>query len=524
MQVCNGAAGYQDSPSNYAPETETCDGEDDDCDGTVDNGLDAIPSSNTNGLCSGNVQVCNGAAGYQDSPSNYAPETETCDGEDDDCDGFVDNGMGDVPAMNTNGLCSGNVQVCTGAGGYQDSPSNYAPETETCDGEDDDCDGTVDNGLDAIPSSNTNGLCSGNVQVCNGAAGYQDSPSNYTPEAETCDGEDDDCDGTVDNGMDAIPSMNTNGLCSGNVQVCTGAGGYQESPSNYTPETETCDGEDDDCDGFVDNGMGDVPAMNTNGLCSGNVQVCTGAGGYQDSPSNYAPETETCDGEDDDCDGTVDNGLDAIPSSNTNGLCSGNVQVCTGAGGYQDSPSNYTPETETCDGEDEDCDGTVDNDVAPSTEACTLSGGCAGTVTSTCQGGTMVPDGDCALSEAITDDCNGVDDDCDSATDEDFTPETVPCGEDACATGTGLSSCVDGVPGDTCDALWTDIPDTTCSDGTSGLNVTYIIVEDANGNAAGSIRCAQDLDAPGTPVVCDTQPGTTELVVYTELLCEGVAP
>jgi hypothetical protein len=80
------------------------------------------------------------------------------------------------------------------------------------------------------------------------------------------------------------------------------------------------------------------------------------------------------------------------------------------------------------------------------------------------------------------------------------------------------------VLGDSCDALWSAIPDTTCGVGTSGLNVAYIIVTDAVGKAVGSIRCAQDLAAPNTPVVCDTDTVTGELLVSTDLLCEGVTP
>ncbi len=179
---------------------------------------------------------------------------------------------------------------------------------------------------------------------------------------------------------------------------------------------------------------------------------------------------------------------------------------------------------DTCDNVDDDCDGTNDDDYA-TTETCTTIGGCVGVFNIICQGGDPVPDGACAVTLGVIDVCNGIDDDCDTEIDENFAPQPVSCGVDACAVGMGETTCsATGVPGTTCDELWSDIPDTTCGAGTSGLNVAYIIVTDAVGAAIGSIRCAQDLAAPTTPVVCDTDTVTGELTIYTDLLCEGVAP
>jgi len=70
----------------------------------------------------------------------------------------------------------------------------------------------------------------------------------------------------------------------------------------------------------------------------------------------------TCDGLDNDCDGSVDNGLSAPPNSKQAGVCSGSTQTCMGAGGWQDDytgVANYEVPEATCDGLDNDCDGSM---------------------------------------------------------------------------------------------------------------------------------------------------------------------
>ena len=199
------------------------------------------------------------------------------------------------------------MQVCDGQGGWQDAPDSYVPKAEVCNGLDDDCNGEADEGLWPVAAAEVRGECAGNVQVCTGAAGYRDAEDNYLPAAELCNGLDDDCNGDVDEGLDPIPADEPRGECADNAQVCTGDGGWQDAAANYVPTAEECNGLDDDCDGEADEGLDPVPADEVRGECAGNVRVCTGAGGYQDAPDNYAPAAETCNGLDDDCDGEVDN-------------------------------------------------------------------------------------------------------------------------------------------------------------------------------------------------------------------------
>ena len=98
---------------------------------------------------------------------------------------------------------------------------------------------------------------------------------------------------------------------------------------------------------------------NANGSCPGK-RTCGAQGWGPCVGATAAPEA--CNGLDDDCDGQTDEGLAAdLPCSVTNaaGTCSG-VLACAGAGGWAcDAPAAAS---ETCNGLDDDCDGQTDED------------------------------------------------------------------------------------------------------------------------------------------------------------------
>jgi len=95
---------------------ETCNGVDDNCDGTVDNGLTGDSCPLTLGVCAGSKKTCGGAAGWQTcTAANYGPNYQaietTCDGlNDNDCDGSPDSADSDcdvIPPKFTNFSISG---------------------------------------------------------------------------------------------------------------------------------------------------------------------------------------------------------------------------------------------------------------------------------------------------------------------------------------------------------------------------------------------------------------------------------
>ncbi len=168
--------------------------------------------------------------------------------------------------------------------------------------------------------------------------------------------------------------------------------------------------------------------------------------------------SESCNGVDDDCDGEVDEtggsgwyadvdgdgrGDPDAPSS----ACAPGDALVDNADDCDDTDADtYPGAPESCDERDNDCDGEVDEDVettwyadvdadgwgdaAAPLDACTTPVGYAAAA-GDCD------DGDATVSPAATEVCDGVDNDCDGATDEDDAADATGWFEDADADGYG---------------------------------------------------------------------------------------
>ena len=245
-----------------------------------------------------------------------------------------------------------------------------------------------------------------------------DSDPDVHPGAEdVCDGKNNDCDEEIDEDAAGVGSMCTaegDGRCSEGTRQCFH--GVMTCVPEFEPTTETCNGLDDDCDGVCDEGfaccVGDTRPceFSTGGCVQIGVELCSEGCNWS---GHCAPPPEECNGEDDDCDGEVDEDFDCTLGEE--GTC---TTEC-GSEGRQICMPGCTwwcqAQGEVCNGSDDDCDEECDEGwdcCAGEVESCTTW--CGTTGSRTCTASCELPD-ECELPEET---CNGVDDDCDGHADE----------------------------------------------------------------------------------------------------------
>ncbi len=276
--------------------------------------------------------------------------------------------------------CQDKQPVCDYSG-----VANFQASEFTCDGLDNDCNGQVDDYLPAPPPQKLKGVCIAAQSVCAGAAGWQEPDYTALPNFQTvetaCDGLDNDCDGKVDEFAKTPSAKLAAGVCAGQLQVCVKNKGWQEPDftaiKGYEVVETECDNLDNDCDGATDKWL-QMPSIddggmvgNYNGICFGAPLVCQ-KGQWGPSPieslDNYQAIEIGCDGLDNNCDGKTDEGLVAPLALAQKGVCKDSLQVCFGKGGWKAPNATQIPYYSTlpeylCDGLDNDCDGATDEDA-----------------------------------------------------------------------------------------------------------------------------------------------------------------
>ncbi len=524
---------------------EVCDGLDNDCDGVVDEksaGCVCAPGQMQScglltGECSPGFQQCQGDGTWGTCTGGTEPVAETCDGLDNDCDGIADEDVAftrcGVGECRTTGLCSGGSDTCVPLSG----------STETCDGLDNDCDGATDedftygsagvgDGCEGVSS------CGSGVVECAGptAARCSSGPLGSRDESglEICNGLDDDCDGSFDEtcsctpGQIAVCGTSEAGLCSRGTKTCTAGSFWGACSGNVEPVVEICDGVDDDCDGLTDESFDIGSPCVGSGVCGGGVRECAGPAGARCSTSpggsGDLSSPEICDGLDNDCDGTTDEadaGCVCMPPASQTcgsgiGVCVTAAQSCASTGDWADCRA-AEPSVELCNGLDDDCDGLLDDDI-PETR-CGI-GACAQVLTNPCSGGTPLSCMPLAPSGEL---CDGLDNDCDGFTDENYGVEKQPgpnqsvcnppgaCGVGVFeCTGPGSSRCSTGPGGsqdqsrpEACDGADNDCDGSTDEGaGCYGQGIACVDgVDCLSGSCTNGVCC--DSACPGVCRGCD---------------------
>jgi len=498
---------------------DDCDGDVDEDDAIDADTWYADDDGDSYGDASSTTTACSQPSGYvaddtdcDDHNNTVSPAgTETCNGVDDDCDGTVDeddatdastwyadsdgDGYGDASA--TTAACSQPSGYVADDSDCDDADAAINPAaSEVCNGYDDDCDGLVDDDDSGVTGTSVwyadfDGDGYGGVRIstraCSQPSGYVDNNSDcddadataFPGGTEVCDGADNDCDGTVDE-ADATDAGtwyadadgDSYGDSASSQIACDQPSGYvadatdcDDGDAAINPAaSEICNGVDDDCDGLVDTDDGDVTgtatwyadddgdgygdASDATVACSQPTGTVSDATDCDDGDAAINPgEAEICNGVDDDCDGLVDDDDGSVTGTSTwyldydsdgyGGVLS--TTACSQPSGYvADSSdcddgvaSTYPGAEELCDGADNDCDGTVDEadatdastwyadddsdgygDAGSSQDACTQPSGYVGDATD-------CDDADAAVNPGAGELCNGIDDDCDGLTDED---------------------------------------------------------------------------------------------------------
>ncbi len=400
-----------------------------------------------------------GGTDCNDSNAAISPgDPELCNNVDDDCDGSID----ESSATNAStwyqdsdadryGNAAASTVACSAPSGYVSNSTDcndsnnriYPGASEYCNSVDDDCDGTTDetSALDASTwyqdsDSDTYGNSGVTSVACTAPSGYvsraldcNDNNSAISPAAsERCNGVDDDCNSSVDetSAIDASTwyqdsDGDSYGSSSNTQRACSAPSGYvavaqdcNDGNAAINPgELEYCNGVDDDCDSLTDDSTAvdqsywyadaDADGYGNSGsytvACNAPSGRVSNSADCDDNNTNANPgRSERCNGYDDDCDGLTDD-----PSAT-------------------DATTYYV-----------DADGDGYGNTSAGTTACNAPSGHVAD-------GNDCDDGDAAVSPAADEYCNGYDDDCDRATDENSAVDATTWFRDRDGDGYGDAS------------------------------------------------------------------------------------
>lgn len=180
------------------------------------------------------------------------------------------------------------------------------------------------------------------------------------PVAETCEGTDQDCDGMIDEGLTTgAPCDGPDAdQCLDDMTICDSTGAVVCGDTSGDDDAEVCNGADDDCDGTPDDGfqIGVACDGEDGDECKEGAFACAQDGLAAICTDETSTIVEECNGLDDDCNGAIDNGFDTMTDEENCGEC-GN-ECTNGRGTTTCSMGACVP---SCTNGAADCDGDPDN-------------------------------------------------------------------------------------------------------------------------------------------------------------------
>jgi len=456
-------------------------------------------------------------------PQTNPVAVERCDGEDNDCDGRVDEDALDASTWyaDSDGDGYGGSQFviadCVSPSGYVSNnldcddlaPESYPGAAEVCDGVDNNCDTVIDEDVLVLWYGDADGDGYGDPsttqQACTQPSGTSSNPDDcndgqaaISPSAvELCDGLDNDCDGDTDEagafGSTAWYSDGDgDGYGAGAPSLaCNATAGQVDNDDDcddllvttHPEAAELCDDIDNNCDGNADEGTptdattwyADLDGDGAGGTLVTQVTCSQPAGFVSLTQANDCDDldatalpggVEICDGTDNNCNTVVDEGVTTTffldSDSDGYGDPGTTQEACFLPTGYSinnldcdDGQASAHPGgIELCDDLDNDCNNSIDDGALdagtwyPDADGDTFGAAAGSTVACNQPSGTVSNSLDCDDSPTgagnfpgNTETCDGTDNNCNVIIDEGFDVD-----------GDGVTTCgVDGNSGTTDD-------------------------------------------------------------------------
>jgi hypothetical protein len=363
---------------------------------------------NPNGACTFPVEICNG---IDEDCDFMADDNLTDPGLNQDCadgtpgklctSGGANPTCGKGPCVAGKLKCIGNGLSCQGSAG---------PSPESCDAVDNDCNGQVDDPFTTTyldPGTKQMPAYDKDANNCGGCGAAHKCALPHGAQFCRIAGGDTkgSCAVICDPGFQWVPKRDSNPanpMCDlvtagqqNSTTATTGIGCFYSCTQNSS--FEKCDGQDNECNGCIDDALTAPPICSTLGVCgtTTNTVTCShsaagfkctyGAGVDVDAMGNLLPTEIECDNLDNNCNGPCDENFPDVPvngagctNPRSQKACSGGQGACLLTGNYACNAAKTgeacfnggvlvtatgdptKASDEKCNGKDDDCNGLID--------------------------------------------------------------------------------------------------------------------------------------------------------------------